>query len=300
MVSSVKLHDAHRGKDLQVLVVYPASNYRPGQRFPVIVFSHGAGGAAANYSDLLEYWASHGYVCLAPTHADSLTLKSNPAYTLARVNKVLAEMRLIHGLNTTSNDWVQRAADISFVIDSLPVLARDVPRLGPIMDPHRVGVGGHSYGAFTSMVIGGATIDLPGHASASLADRRATAILVLSGEGPGTMGLNSHSYADLHLPMMVQTGSLDRSFTITGMDWHWRSEPFTLSPPGDKYLLVVQAAKHRTFTGQFIWNPAEKAAFDTVRQASLAFWDAYLKHDSAARTFLGQKQPFANATYSHK
>jgi predicted dienelactone hydrolase len=298
MVTGVKLHDARRGKDLEVAVVYPISTNRPGQRFPIIVFSHGAGASGAGYADLLEYWASHGYVCVAPTHADSLSLKTTPANALNHVNIALAEIKVIKDIGSHPNDWVQRAADVSFVLDSLSDLARLEPQVGPLMDRRHIGVGGHSYGAFTSMVIGGAAIDLPSHPASNFTDRRATAILVLSGQGPGTMGLTADSYAGLQLPMMVQTGDLDRS--MSGKDWHWRMLPFDLSPSGDKYLLVIQSARHRTFTGQNLSSPAEKSAFETVRMTSLAFWDAYLKNDPAARAFLAQKRPVANAMFHRK
>jgi predicted dienelactone hydrolase len=44
-------------------------------QFPVIVFSHGAGGSGQNYFPLTHYWATHGYVIIQPTHNDSIALR---------------------------------------------------------------------------------------------------------------------------------------------------------------------------------------------------------------------------------
>src|SRR5438874_652897 len=73
VVPEVMLHDKRRDKDLPVYVSYPKGE----GPFPVIVFSHGAGGTGRHYEALLKFWSSHGYVCLAPTHAESLSLRNN-------------------------------------------------------------------------------------------------------------------------------------------------------------------------------------------------------------------------------
>src|SRR5436305_6724380 len=70
VVKDVVLHDAARKKDLHLTVVYPDA---PG-KFPVIVFSHGAGGSQDGYQYLTRYWASYGYVVVQPSHADSIAL----------------------------------------------------------------------------------------------------------------------------------------------------------------------------------------------------------------------------------
>jgi len=68
--ASLTLHDAARKKDLPVIAYFPKEK----GVYPVIVFSHGALGSGKSYVNLLSFWASRGYVCLAPTHDDSLSL----------------------------------------------------------------------------------------------------------------------------------------------------------------------------------------------------------------------------------
>src|SRR5712692_8539010 len=52
------IHDAKRNKDLPVRFLIPKS----AGPFPVIIFSHGAGGSGQNYFPLTGFWATHGYV----------------------------------------------------------------------------------------------------------------------------------------------------------------------------------------------------------------------------------------------
>src|SRR5260370_42486567 len=65
------LHDPKRDKDLRVRVLFPKAN----GPFPVIVFSHGAGGSGQNYFPLTAIWAALGYVVIQPTHDDSIALR---------------------------------------------------------------------------------------------------------------------------------------------------------------------------------------------------------------------------------
>src|SRR5215831_18622277 len=71
VVKEVVLKDARRKKTLPVALCFP----REAGAYPVIVFSHGAFGSGDRVLALPRFWASHGYVCLAPTHADSLKLR---------------------------------------------------------------------------------------------------------------------------------------------------------------------------------------------------------------------------------
>src|SRR5205823_1559023 len=70
-VENLTLPDAKRHKDLPVAVCFP----KEAGRYPVIVFSHGAGGSGPRVLALPKFWASHGYVVLVPTHADSVALQ---------------------------------------------------------------------------------------------------------------------------------------------------------------------------------------------------------------------------------
>jgi predicted dienelactone hydrolase len=275
-VESLTLPDAKRHKELPVAVCFP----KEAGRYPVIVFSHGAGGSGSRVLALPKFWASHGYVCLVPTHADSVALQRRRP---GADPKDLAQ-GVVRRAVTDSANWLERAGDVTFLLDSFADLEAKVPGLKGKLDPARVGVGGHSLGAFTAQVVGGATFDVGGETGKSLADPRVKAVVQLSGQGMGQMGLTEKSWERLTLPMLTVTGSKDRG--AGGQGPGWKKEPFEKSPAGDKYHLFIEGANHFSFTGSLAAGSEQKAIFGAVQQATLHFWDAYLKGDAPAKEWL--------------
>ena len=261
------LHDAARNKDVAVKIYYPLG---PGP-FPVIVFSHGLYGSKDSYFALGQYWASYGYVSIHPSHDGSLKDGTYRGTLRQAIND--------------SDLWESRPEDVSFVIDSLPDIEKRVPELRGKLDSKRLGVGGHSYGAYTSQAIGGVKVQMPGKSSPrSFADRRIKAIVVLSPQGEGQMGLTAQSWTDMKLPMLVMYGS--RDFGSQHQPPSWRSEPFVKAPAGDKYDVELEGATHMTFVGPRRPDRPENDLFKCVKLESIAFWDAYLKEDSSAKSYL--------------
>jgi len=295
-VENLALRDEKRQKDLPVSAYFPkaeATTPLPADgKFPVIVFSHGAGGSGDMGLPLVNHWASHGYVVLCPTHADSIKLRPQQGQDVSG-----GAAGVIRRAISREEDWVNRPRDISFLLDSLDTLEAKLPALKGKLDRERIGVGGHSFGAFTAQVVGGATLKLAGKDEPqSLTDKRVKAILQLSGQGRDQMGLHERSWDSLRLPMLCVTGSLDRG--AQGQPPEWRREPFALAPPGDKYFLFIQGAHHGSFTGRFAEGGGRlglfrgaaggdpKAIFEWVKAATTAFWDAYLMGETAAKQFL--------------
>jgi len=136
-VEKLLLHDSTRGKDIPIKIYYPAGV----GRFPVIIFSHGALASKDAYSGLGQYWASYGYVSIHPSHADSIA-DSGFRGTL---RQALSD----------PSAWENRPEDVSFIIDSLAHVETLVPQLAGKLDLHHIGVGGHSFGAYTAGLIGG-------------------------------------------------------------------------------------------------------------------------------------------------
>ena len=278
-VESLVLHDAVRNKDLPLKIYYPDA---PGP-FPVIVFSHGALASKDCYSALGQYWASFGYVSIHPSHGDSVA-DSGFHGTL---REAISDPR----------NWRNRPQDISFVIDSLSEIEKLAPQLSGKLDQRRVGVGGHSFGAYTAELIGGMNISLPGKdGPQSFADKRVKAILLMSPEGEGRMGLTAHSWDNLRLPMLLMFGS--RDFGPWGEPPVWRSEAYQKAPFGDKYEVEFEGGRHMAFAGPSRRGGVQDEAFQCAKRESLAFWDAYLKQLPEARNYLrsnGLKQFSINA-----
>lgn len=331
VLDDIMLEDDHRVKHVPVTVTFPDAD----GVFPVIIFSHGAGGATSSYATLINYWASYGYICIQPLHADSLPLR-------LKTGQEANFATIIRQANTDWQGWRDRAADISLVIDRLTEISQRSPALQRKMNLQKVAVAGHSYGAFTALLVGGATIDIPrGGPSVSLADPRVQAVLMLSPQGrsKNTLGFkDEQAFSQCRQPEMIMTGSLDTG--MLGQPPSWRTEPFQFAPAGNKYLVFIQGASHMSFTGQpgaeqqpFLLAPGKQDAnaanpshpgwlkrsgyggpppsniqhktkspkvetepvFDYVKMPSLAFWDAYLKDSSSALSYLQSDALFKNS-----
>ena len=296
----VVLDDSKRGKKIYVRFTYPTE----GGPYPVIVFSHGAGGSRDGYEYLAKYWAEHGYVCLQPSHVDSIALNRELGVRFSFV-------KTIRSLPSDRHSWLERVRDVSFLIDSLPKLSEE-PALKGKMITAEVGVGGHSFGAFTSQLIGGASV--PSVAADStdpkVADQRVRCILAISPQGvrpnEGSLGFESpDSFRGLKLPAMFLTGDRDQSV------WNGsnqRADAFRNSPAGDKYFVSINGANHMTFAGmkkeassnaygQMLWERAidskmpasygdEADHLNLTVVLTTLFWNAYLKGDVQTRTYL--------------
>ena len=259
------LHDGARQKDIPLQIHYPDA----AGPFPVIVFSHGALASKDAYSGLGQYWASFGYVSIHPSHADSVA-DSGFRGTL---HQALSDPRA----------WENRPRDVSFVLDSLAHVASFAPQLAGKLDLGHIGVAGHSFGAYTAALIGGTTVHLPGkHGPQRFADRRVAAIVLLSPQGAGRLGLTADSWDDLRLPVLLMYGS--RDFGPFGEPPSWRNEAFLRAPPGDKYDVELEGATHMEFAGLAAarGDPPDRL-FQCVQVQTLAFWNAYLKQDLDAR-----------------
>jgi len=286
-VPDIVLHDAKRNKDLHLRIFYPNGR----GPYPVIVFSHGAGGSQSCCDALTRHWATYGYITLQPTHDDSTLQRRNSGEENINFLKAVRDALKKPAL------WQSRPQDVSFVLDSLPTLQRRIPGLTGKIDTRHIGVGGHSMGAFTADAIAGALVDLPNHPATNFGDPRVRAVLLLSPQGPGEFGLDDHSWDQVAIPLMSMTGSLDRG--AGEQDPEWRKIPFERSQPGDKYHVFIQGANHMSFISAKTLLPARAAGGESIlgytNSASLAFWDAYLKADRPARNYL-QSDALSNST----
>jgi dienelactone hydrolase len=264
---NIVLHDAARKKNIPIKIYYPVG-VGP---FPVIIFSHGAMASKDNYSGFGQYWASYGYVSIHPSHADSIA--------------DFGFRGILRDALSDPHGWENRPEDVSFIIDLLAHVEDFAPQLSGKLDLRHIGVGGHSFGAYTAGLIAGTTIMLPGTiVPKSFADKRVSAVVMLSPQGEGIMGLNSHSWDDLRLPMLLMYGS--RDFGPFGQDPVWRSEAFAKAPAGNKYKVELEGGTHMGFAGLFPDDAHRVAVFQCAKLETLAFWDAFLKDDAKAKQYV--------------
>lgn len=128
-------------RNLQTYIWYPAlvsedapRPYAPddsGAPYPLVIFSHGGGGAATEGVDLfIEHLVSQGFVVAGVDHRDP-------------------------------SNWqgmVDRPLDVLFLLNQLADLEADHPLAG-IIDTSKVGVIGSSFGGYTSLALGGGRVN---------------------------------------------------------------------------------------------------------------------------------------------
>lgn len=274
------LRDEKRSRDIECRVYYPEA----GEKLPLIIFSHGFGGDKTAFAAISQHVAEQGFVIIHPSHIDGFGRSGAKEGVRGFRNLLRGDAG---GLTKQLDDPLKiegRVSDVRCVIDSIEQLYSRVPALKGRIDTSRIGVGGHSYGAYTTMLIGGVTVDLDGKKDRSFADPRVRCIMPISGQGIGQQGLTESSWAKLTLPMLTMTGSRDQGADGQGPDW--KKDPFKFSPPGDKYLVFIDGANHFSFGG---FGGRETDVTRTVKATSLAFWNAYLKDDDQAKASLKSK-----------
>lgn len=286
------LVDGNRSKILDVRVSYPVQPGKP----PIILLSHGAYGDKDGYEPLVNQWASHGYVVIQPTHDDSMKFFAKERGRHARANRSSTDERKVD-LQEAFEDfkkrsfkaWRERPRDFSFILDSLREIERQLPALEGFSEQSNIGMFGHSYGAHTAMILGGTVIG----GSTEFHDKRIKNFIVASAQGvesglDGVSAMDENSWENFNSPMMNITGTEDPG--RNGEPHTWRFSSFVLSPPNDKYLMVIDGGHHgfggiagRRFEGS---GPDNEEHVRWVKAACLAFWDAYLKESEEALDYL--------------
>ncbi len=280
--ASATLHDSARNRNVPLQVYYPKTSGE--ERFPVLIFSHGAGGSKDGYAYLGRYWAAHGYVVLHPTHLGS-------DRSLLKPKRPLYNLRAIKGMIRKEENLSNRPRDIIFLLNSLPDIGQTFPGLEGRIDPTHVGVGGHSFGAYTSMAVAGAGIYLSPKEEkpVQFGDTRVIAFLALSPQGPGHWAFRENSWETIRRPVFMATGTQDRGFENNESP-NWRKKAFEDLRPGHKFLAVIKGANHMDFSDtQFDGKVRNPKVHEWLQKATTLFWDAYLKGDRALQKKIKEK-----------
>ncbi len=265
--------DATRKRAVPVKIYYPKLATAP---CPVIVFSHGLGGSRDGYSYLGQHWASYGYLVVHVTHIGSDTSvwkgQQNP----------LAAMR---NAALDPQNALNRQKDIAIVLDELTRLNDDDKALKGRMHMNRVGIAGHSFGSFTTLVAAGMGSPL------NQPEPRMKAGIAISSPVFGNKEAYPLIYAGIKTPLLHITGAKD--FIEDTADL--RRVPYDNIRNADQYLVTFKDADHMVFSGKRLTGkalPGDATINNDTLICTTAFWDAYLRDDPAAKKWLaGDKFP---------
>lgn len=259
-------------KSLPLRIWYPTATEGD---LPVVLFSHGNWSDRERYDKLLRFWASHGYVVIAPTHLDGRSMARGIFNSLR-----YGQMGLIDG----------RVQDMQFLLDQLGTVEQHLAAMGGItLNKQSVVMAGHSFGAFTAQQFAGArAIDDENGVESRAGDPRVAAVLAISPPGPMFDIINERSWTTMNGPVLVTTGTWDSNAQFWP-DWRMHLMSHQASTPGEQFALVIDGADH--YLGNLICRPEREEApqhdaLKILNAVSVSFLNAYLGGQDKAREFL--------------
>lgn len=253
-VKYITLKDQSRDREIECKI-YNGGNVP-------IVFSHGLGGSMESYKYLGEALAEAGFFVIFPNHngIDAKLLKEKRPYqALMEATKIEENLRA-------------PALDVRFVMDWLEEQEN--------IDSTKIGIGGHSWGSFTTLQICGqrhtSTGDLLG-----TKDERVTAALAISPSAPKID--HDTAFAEVTAPILHITGTKDDSPVSMALPED-RQIPYKLMNKSDQYLIVFEGADHMVFAAQRRGNKfsdLDLEIMESTADASVAFFNKYLLEEDS-------------------
>lgn len=242
----------------------------------MILYSPGLGSGVSNGEAWCEAWRQAGYLVVTLAHPvtdDSLWRTSDKQSFKANMQLALAGPQ--YGL---------RVSDCSFALDHCLQSAQ----LAAYIDPERIGLAGHSYGALTAQTIAGQLLG-----ASTMKDPRIKAVIAFS---PGaTSPERAKSMSNVEIPFFCITGDHDQFVTFKkdadaiqlGVSLANRESVFANLPAGKKLQLKLRDADHMSFAGEVVdpkrfsrdikvTEQGNRLLWGRVSQMTTAFWEYYL------------------------
>jgi len=260
---------------------------------PLVILSHGGGGSREGLTYLGTLLAEQGYVVMAVQHvgSDREALRGERPLRL-RDRREQLRARLM-AMVEDPQKWIDRPRDVSFAIDRIlaGALGEDLA-----IDEERIGVAGHSFGAYTTMAILGLLVDTPAEEDRSFRDPRVRAGLALSPQGHGRFGIDEGAWSEIDAPLMMLTGTRD-SGAEAGESWEWRRDGFeemqASRATAAVYFCVLDDADHMDFSdrregwlSRLRGGEHDPRYHAWIGELALAFFDAHVMNDRNALAWL--------------
>ncbi len=233
-------------------------------RYPVLLFSHGYGGSplSGDYLTAISWFASHGYVVVAPFHGD-------PRFSDLRVEDISDAIKILSNLRDFVALQTLRPRSLSASLDLM--LAH--PQWRDHLDPAQVGGFGGSMGGESLMLLGGAGLTT----SAGLAwttlpvePRLKAAVGYVPYFGEPLLpafGRDQHGLDNVTLPYLAISGTSDTTAPLA------MTEQGIRQLKGNRELVSLQGVRHGF----------DEASTDDIFTWSLTFLDANVRGLTSAR-----------------
>lgn len=236
-------------RDLDTVIWYPAEAdgltlAADGRPFPLLMFSHGCGGIPGQSTFYTLHLPTRGFVVAAPPHPGSQLWDCSGC----GCDKA-----------TLADSAANRPDDIRFVRDALLDESATAGSFWEgALDPNRVGVTGHSFGAWTALM------------------------LAAGGDGfvaslPMAPAMVAFDLSVVAMPVLMMGGGLDEIAPPEALMGYYDALP----PP--RFLLEMPRANHFTFTDLCIDCTPETITLDEahprINRLADAFFGAYVLGD---------------------
>jgi dienelactone hydrolase len=265
-IRTTEWRDPARERVIPVLIRTPVATGPA----PVVLLSHGLGGSREGLAYLGRALAEAGYVAVHLQHKGS---DSGIWRGQSDARQGMAAALLDPGAA------LARLQDVRFALDFLLRGGEG----GLSIDPGRVAIAGHSYGAWTASHMVGERLPLGGF-GLRLPDPRLRAGIMLSPIPP--IGVPAEfAYRDIVVPSLHVTGTRDYGYGVS--DWRARTLGFRNSN-APAFLAVLEGAAHAAFAGEEEigghWN--DPTYQGRTAQLAVLFLDAVLRESAPAKTAL--------------
>ncbi|MCS6815083.1 MAG: alpha/beta hydrolase, partial [Cyanobacteria bacterium] len=228
---------------------------------PLIVISHGIASDRTTFAYLARHLASYGFAVAALEHPET----SSGAF-----------LRFLGGLQGSPNatDIVERPSDITYLLDYLQLRAEADPARYGRINLQQVGVLGQSFGGYTALAVGGATINamqldpvLRDRCSTQTLDFNLSMLLQCRGT---ELPLQNYDMRDDRVKAVFAINPIGSALfgrqgmeqvrvptlMIAGTDDYFAPPvpeqlfPFSWMTTNDRYLVIMDRGTHFSFLGQ--------------------------------------------------
>ncbi len=250
--------DSSRNREVPALLYLPAQAQL--RKMPLIVFSHGLGGARDRYAYLGKYWASQGIASLHLQHIGS-------DRQIWRGSRLTLPFRLMSAAG--EEEALARVADVRFGLSQL--LASE---FAVLFDLSRLVMAGHSYGANTTMLLLGAKAEPH---QPDLTDKRFSAGVLISAPPFYNDKPLAQVLADVVVPTLHITNTMDE---IEVPGYHStpdeRIDIYQAISGPEKVLAVFYGGNHNIFSGRR-QRPELKVQALVLQAATQSLSGAFIK-----------------------